>query len=47
MNMQMWLEKRAYDGTAPITDENMEQITFDSNSGTDDFSDDINENSEQ
>lgn len=47
MNMQMWLEKRAYDGTVPITDENMEQITFDSNSGTDDFSDDINENSEQ
>lgn len=47
MNMQMWLEKRAYDGTAPITDENMEQITFDTSSGTDDFSDDINENSEQ
>lgn len=47
MNMQMWLEKRAYDGTVPITDENMEQITFDTSSGTDDFSDDINENSEQ
>lgn len=51
MNMQMWLEKRAYDGAAPFTAENTEQMSFsDTNPAendedfSSDFGDDIIDN---
>lgn len=38
MNMQMWLEKRAYDGNTPFTAENTEQMSF--SDTADDYADD-------
>lgn len=49
MNMQMWLEKRAYDGNTPFTAENTEQMSFSDTADDDaddqtDFGDDIIDN---
>lgn len=52
MNMQMWLEKRAYSSGVPFTAENTEQMSFDDSSETgsddnespSDFGDDIIDN---
>lgn len=49
MNMQMWLEKRAYDGNTPFTTENTEQMSFSDTADDDaddqtDFGDDIIDN---